>query len=249
MNPLKALLLDDEQDNNEALRIKLEMVCPEVQVVGMLQDAITSIPRIQEEKEIDILFLDVEMPGLNGFQILDLLPSRSFEVILVTAYADYAIQAFKAEALDYLLKPVGYDELRKAVNKVHARKAILEKLHWHSPAAGHTNQRLLLHSANEAHYISPAEILCIKGENNYSEFHLADKRKLLISKTLKEYEEQLATQGFFRIHKSSLVNLQHVRRLLKGDSLCVELSNGTRLDVSMRRKNALLQILDEGWVS
>lgn len=245
---LRAILLDDEPDNNEALRIKLEMVCPEVHVVRMFTNPVLVVPDIERMEDIDILFLDVEMPELNGFQVLDLLPSRNFEVIMVTAYAEYAMQAIKAEALDYLLKPVGYDELRKAVNKVHLRKERLQKLVVTKQSLTTGNQKILLHSASEAHYVLLDDIICIHAVNNYSEFHLQDGRKILISKTLKDFEEQLQeNKHFFRIHKSSIVNLNHVVRLIKGDSLTVELSSKERVEVSLRKRNSLLRLLDEGW--
>lgn len=246
---LKAILLDDEVDNNEALRIKLDMVCKEVEVVATFTNSVTFIPELEKLTEIDILFLDVEMPGLNGFQLLDLLPDRNFEVIMVTAYAEYAMQAIKAEALDYLLKPVGYDELRKAINKVIQRKERLARLSLQKQIPSVGSQKILLHSATEAHYIHVDDIISIQAISNYSEFHIKDGRKIMISKTLKDFEEQLQEyKFFFRVHKSSIININHVERILKGDSLTVELSSKGRVDVSLRKRNSFLQLLDEGWM-
>lgn len=251
MNKLTAVLLDDESQNNEALRLKLELVCSEVEVIEMLTDPLKAIQFLNQSPPIDILFLDVEMPELNGFQVLDSLHARNEEVIMVTAYAEYALQAIKAEAIDYLLKPVEYDELRKAINKVHARKESLHKLAWKQRTTVSSNQKILLHSANEAHYIGLNEIISIKGENNYSEFQLISGKKILISKTLKDFEDQLSEhRNFFRVHKSSIINLEHVKRLIKSDTLSIELSNLDKVDVSLRKRNAFLQILDEGgWTS
>lgn len=246
---LKAILLDDEVDNNEALRIKLDMVCKEVEVVATFTNSVTFIPELEKLTDIDILFLDVEMPGLNGFQLLDLLPDRNFEVIMVTAYAEYAMQAIKAEALDYLLKPVGYDELRKAINKVIQRKERLARLSLQKQIPSVGSQKILLHSATEAHYIHVDDIISIQAINNYSEFHIKDGRKIMISKTLKDFEEQLQEyKFFFRVHKSSIININHIERILKGDSLTVELSSKGRVDVSLRKRNSFLQLLDEGWL-
>ena len=251
MNKLTAVLLDDENQNNVALRLKLELVCSEVEVVAMFTDPLKAIQFLLQSPRIDILFLDVEMPELNGFQVLDSLHARNEEVIMVTAYAEYALQAIKAEAIDYLLKPVEYDELRKAINKVHSRKESLHKFSWKQWTPSSSNHKILLHSANEAHYLSLNEIISIKGENNYSEFQVIGGKKILISKTLKDFEEQLSEhRNFFRVHKSNIINLEHVKRLIKSDTLTIELSNFEKVDVSLRKRNAFLQILDEGgWTS
>jgi len=248
MNKLKAILVDDEHDNNTALRLKLEMVCPEVEVIQEFTNPTQLLLDKTSHDIADVLFLDVEMPILNGFQLLDMLKARQFEVIMVTVYADYAMQALKAEALDYLLKPVEYDELRKAVNKIHTRKDRFQKMQWSILKSPSSTNKILLRSASEAHYIDLEDIICIHAENNYCQFHLKDGRKILISKTLKDYDEQFQEYGFFfRVHKSSLINLHHVARLIKSDNLTVELSNKEKVDVSLRKRNRFLQLLDEGW--
>ena len=246
---LKAILIDDEQENINALQIKLQMVCPEVVVAATFTNPTDVIVYLNENNDIDILFLDVEMPVITGFQLLDALPVRSYEVIMVTAYAEYALQAIKASALDYLLKPVEYDELRKAVNKVVEKKSkekqIAQQINELTTAIKHSHQqtdKILLHSAKDAQLVQLSNIVRIEGDNNYSTFYLNNGTKILVSKTLKEYEEKLEQEHFFRIHKSHIINLNYLTKLLKEDALLVQMQDGTLLEVSIRRRAELLKL-------
>ncbi len=246
---LKAILIDDEQENINALQIKLQMVCPEVVVAATFTNPTDVIVYLNENTDIDILFLDVEMPIITGFQLLDALPVRNYEVIMVTAYAEYALQAIKASALDYLLKPVEYDELRKAVNKVVEKKSkekqITQQINELTTAIKHSHQqtdKILLHSAKDAQLVQLSNIIRIEGDNNYSTFYLNNGTKILVSKTLKEYEEKLEQEYFFRIHKSHIINLNYLSKLLKEDALLVQMQDGTQLEVSIRRRAELLKL-------
>lgn len=248
---LKAILIDDEQKNINVLQIKLEMTCPEVVVAATFTNPVDVIVYLNQHEDIDIVFLDVEMPVITGFQLLDALPVRSYEVIMVTAYAEYALQAIKASALDYLLKPVEYDELRKAVNKVLEKKSkeslIIQQINELTTAIKHSHQQtdqILLHSAKDAQLVQLSNIIRIEGDNNYSTFYLNNGSKILVSKTLKEYEERLEQQHFFRIHKSHIINLNYLSKLLKEDTLLVQLSDGTQLEVSIRRRAELLRLFN-----
>ena len=246
---LKAILIDDEQENINALQIKLQMTCPEVVVAATFTNPAKVIVYLNENKDIDMLFLDVEMPVITGFQLLDALPVRSYEVIMVTAYAEYALQAIKASALDYLLKPVEYDELRKTVNKVIEKqlkeKQVAQQITALTNAIKQTHSltdKILLHTAKDAQLVQLSNIIRIEGDNNYSTFYLNDGSKILVSKTLKEYEEKLDKQHFFRIHKSHIINLNYLSKFIKEDSLLVQLQDGTKLEVSVRRRAELLSL-------
>lgn len=248
---LKAILIDDEQELSNALQIKLSMICPEVNVVATFTNPTEVIVYLSENKDIDILFLDVEIPLFTGFQLLDALPIRNYEVIMVTAYAEYAIKAIKANALDYLLKPVDLDELRKAVNKViekqQKEKQLLQQVNTLSNIVKNLqpqDEKILLHSVKEATLVQLSHITRVTGENNYSVFYLEDGSKITVSKTLKDYEELLEKQHFFRIHKSHIINLNFVAKLLKTDVLMVKMLDGTQLEVSLRRKADLFKILE-----
>lgn len=248
---LNAVLIDDEQENINALHIKLAMVCPEVNIAASFINPTDAIVFFSNNDDIDILFLDVEMPVLSGFQLLDALVSRNYEVIMVTAYAEYALKAIKASALDYLLKPVDYDELRKAVNKViekqQKEKKIIKQITEISSVIKHTHQqteKILLHSSKDAHWVQLSNIIRVEGENNYSIFYLKDGTKITVSKTLKEFEEKLEAQHFFRINRSQIINLNYLTKLLKPDVLMVQMTDGTQIEVSIRRKAELLKMLD-----
>jgi two-component system, LytTR family, response regulator len=248
---LKAILVDDEQELINALKIKLSMICPEVAIAATFTNPTEVIVYLNENKDVDILFLDVEMPMLTGFQLLDAIAVRSYEVIMVTAYAEYAIKAIKANALDYLLKPVDLDELRKAVNRViekqQKEKHIIKQITELSIAVKQTHQqaeKILLHSSKDAHWIQLSNIVRINGENNYSTFYLNDGSKIVVSKTLKEFEEKLETQHFFRVNRSQIINLNYLTKLLKPDVLMVQMTDGTQIEVSIRRKAELLKLLE-----
>jgi len=244
---LKAIILDDEQESINALVLKLQHTCPEVEVIWTETDPFVVLKSVAD-KECDILFLDVEMPELNGFGFLKALPKRSFEVIMVTAYSEYAIKAFKANALDYLLKPVDTDELRDAVNKVQLKKSQhhqledrLEKLSY-IISKQHPG-KIALHAAKEIHFVQLNQIVRIEGENNYSMFYLANGKKIVVTRTLKDYEEALTMQNFFRIHKSHIINMDYMLKLNKGEVYAVVMSDGSEIEISMRRKSDFLKAL------
>ncbi len=244
---LKAIILDDEQENINGLILKLQRVCPEVEVVWSTTEPLLALKHILEI-EADILFLDVEMPEMNGFNFLKALSRRTFEVIMVTAYSDYAIKAFKADALDYLLKPVDIDELRAAVNKVQLKKSINSQLENRiEKLSGIISKqqpgKIALHGAKEIHFVQLSQIIRIEGENNYSIFYLANGQKIIVTKTLKDYEETLKEQNFFRIHKSHIINMDYLVKLNKADNHSVVMSDGSEIEISIRRKADFLKML------
>jgi two-component system LytT family response regulator len=247
---LKAILVDDEQENINALTIKLGIVCPEVEVAGTYTQPAEALQALRGNST-DLLFLDVEMPGMTGFGLLEALPGRSFEVIMVTAYSEFAIKAIKASATDYLLKPVDLDELRIAVNKVLEKKqkeGLLDKkmdaLSMMLKAGQQQTGKLTLHSAREAHFVQISQIIRIAAENNYSIFYLSNGKKITVSKNLGEYEDVLTAQNFYRIHKSHLINLNYLVKLTKSDLPCVIMTDGSEIEVSVRRKADFLKMME-----
>lgn len=246
---LKAIILDDEQESINALTLKLDMVCPEVEVIWAETNPLLVLKSVAQ-KECDILFLDVEMPELNGFGFLKALPQRNFEVIMVTAYSGYAIKAFKANALDYLLKPVDADELRDAVNKVQLKKTQSHQLEHQIEKLSDIISRqhpgkIALHAAKEIHFVNHNQIVHITGENNYSVFHLVGGTKVVVTKTLKDYEEALTGYNFFRIHKSHIINIDYMVKLNKNNAFSVIMSDGTEIEISTRRKADFLYMLGQ----
>lgn len=248
---LNAVIIDDEQDLINALLIKLSLVCPEVKVLKSFTNATDAILFLHESTDINILFLDIEMPNLDGFQLLDSLPAKNYEVVMVTAYPQFAINAIKANAIDYLLKPVDMDELRKAVNKVMLKQQqqvkVLNQINELTSlikALQPQDEKILLHSTKDAVLVPLSEIVRVSGEGSYSVFYLKDNSRITISKNLKEYETYLEKHHFFRIHKSHIININFLKRLIKADTLSVQMIDDTILEVSIRRRTDFLQLLE-----
>jgi two-component system, LytTR family, response regulator len=244
---MKAIIVDDEKHCRESLQSMLQMHCPEIIVAATCADAAIAITAIETHKPA-IVFLDIEMPRMNAFDLLQQLPCIDFEIIFTTAYDQYAIRAIKFSALDYLLKPVDAEELKIAVAKLKSRPRHhieKEQLQQVANSLGDTAQhdfKLIIATLDGNYFLLPDEIIYCEGNDNYTHFHLTKGRRLVSAKTLKEYEEMLAEQGFLRIHKSYLVNLKFVVRFSKSNSTIV-LQDYTTLEVSRRKKEAVINAL------
>jgi two-component system LytT family response regulator len=191
------------------------------------------------------------MPGMTGFGLLEALPVHNFEVVMVTGYAEFAIKALKANAIDYLLKPVDLEELRTAVDKVQEKKqkeGLLDKKMdalSNMLKAGHQqNGKLTLHASREVHFVQISQIIRVAAENNYSIFYLANGKRITVSKTLGDFEEVLTAQHFYRIHKSHLINLNYLVKLDKSDLPFVVMTDGSEIEVSVRRKADFLRMME-----
>lgn len=258
MEKLRALIVDDETLSRETLKSLLLRYCADtVEIVGMAASA-TEARWELDAYEPDVLFLDVEMPRENGFDLLRSLPERNFSVIFVTAYDHYALRAIKASATDYLLKPIDIDELKDAVGKLaemHLSRhrqdlgysarlsAVLENTLNHRQRLN----KLIIPSLNGFNIVAVDDILHCRAENNYTTLFLRSGEHLLACKPLKEYEEILTPSDFFRVHKSYLINLQYVRGFVRSDvgGGRVMLDGGTTVEVSRRRREILVQKLHE----
>jgi two-component system, LytTR family, response regulator len=245
---INSLIVDDEPTGARILKTQLAMYCPTVNVIGMAHSADDAQKKITEFSP-NLLFLDVEMPNGDGFDLLGRLENIRFEVIFTTAHNEYALKAIKHNALDYLLKPIGPDELMAAVKKCEKKLALgsTSNLNIKSllSAIGVPQKirRISVPTLNEILYIEADNIIRMEADSNYTQIFLTDKKKLTSSKTLKDYENALENQNFFRIHKTHLVNLSHIRKFIKTDGGCVLLSDGTSLEVARRKKDELLAIL------
>ena len=250
---LKAIIVDDEIESIKGLIIKLEKACPEVEVVATTTDS-TTITKLLHEHEIDILFLDIEMPKLNGFSVLESLKNRMFDVIFVTAHSEYALKAIRANALDYLLKPVVINDLKDAVGKVAERlqgiNKTIEQIHQIQELTllleetSQVSHKIALKSAKEVFFVNVDEILRIEGTSNYCDFYLLESKRITVTKTLKEFEETLNEFNFFRIHKSHIVNLNFIVRVNKGLEYSVIMSDGAEVKVSHRRRAEFIKALN-----
>ena len=251
---LKAILIDDEQYCLDALEATINNECPEVKIIEMCLDGETGIEAIKTHNP-ELIFLDIAMPKMDGFEMLDILENIDFEVIFTTAYDNYAIQAFKVNAVDYLLKPIDSDELREAVDKVKQRvkskkgtlhineqiKALLISLRDQSPAF----QQISIPTAEGMQLIEANRIMYCTGEGSYTNIHLDNNTDHLISKTLKYIEKKLKDYPFFiRIHNSSLINLNKLKSYVRSDGGYVIMHNNKTLSVSKQRRSTLLKKLN-----
>ena len=246
---LKALLVDDESNNLTSLEFLLHHDCKGIEVAGKAQSAVEAREWLGSHYA-DVIFLDINMPGENGFQFLNSLESQSFKIIFVTAYNEYALQAIKASAVDYLLKPVNIDELQKAVEKV--------KRSLNNPVALEQNQALLeylletvkknlppkkiaLPQLGSISFIEVDDMVSLQADSNYTIIHMKDMQKLVISKTLKDFEELLDENQFARIHKSYIVNLKYIKQYSTTDGGIVKMSDGNQWSISRRQLDLFLE--------
>ena len=244
---IRAIIVDDEQNSSEVLEILLKESCTQVQILANYHSAelaLTGIPKLKP----DLLFLDIEMPNMNGFQLLEKLPNKDFEVIFTTSYDQYAIKAFKFSALDYLLKPIDRLELQQAVGKLarpsqHNLSEQLSILMQRISQPPSAIQKIALPTMQRLELVPVSSIISCTSNNNYTEFILSDKRKILVSRTLKDVEEMLQDYSFVRVHNSHIVNLNDVTRYIKGEGGYLIMSDGSTIDVSRGRKELLMQKL------
>ncbi len=245
LRSMKAIIVDDELHCREVLRMLLEMYCPEIEVKQECEDGFVALTAIGIYNP-EIVFIDIEMPGMNAFDTLQKLTQINFHIIFTTAYDQYAIKAIKFSALDYLLKPIDADELMAAIAKAR-QQAQPTQLQQVEQLQHHLQQteddfKLIISNAEGTFFIPPAEIIYCEGRNNYTHFFLTRNRKIVCGKTLKEFVNMLCTHGFLRIHKSLLANMQFIERF-SASRTAVILNNGTVLEVSRRRKDEVINAL------
>lgn len=241
---LKAVIVEDESSSREILRNYLAKYCKTVDVLGEAA-SIKEANKILVQTKPDLVFLDVEMPFGNAFDLLDQLPDRSFETVFVTAYNSYALEALNNHAAYYLMKPINIDELIKAVSyvtEIKEKENILEDRILKSKMNS-AEGKITLPQQDGFQVLNVSDILYCKADDNYTEIYLENK-KLLVSKTLKYFEEALANYPFARIHKSYLVNVNEVIKYRKGKGGSVIVSNGKELLVSASKKRQLLSYFE-----
>ncbi|GAB3923675.1 LytR/AlgR family response regulator transcription factor [Larkinella terrae] len=244
---IKAVIIDDEAHCRETLSMQLEKYCPEIQVVAQFRSAPEGL-RFLVEQAPDVLFLDVEMPVMNGFELLEQLTTIPFDVIFTTGYDSYAIKAIRFSALDYLLKPIDKDDLRKAVAKIKRPseqqmaqqiELLLQKLDTKKVL-----QKIAL-PTNQGFEMVPIEaIIRCEADNNYTHVILKTGKPLLVSRTLKEIEELLEGSSFLRVHQSHLINLNEILRYIRGEGGYVVMSDTSSVPVSRSRKEILLSVFN-----
>lgn len=241
---IKAVIIDDELHCIKALLNDLEMYCPRVTVMETCRSAKEGILAIKQVTP-DLVFLDVEMPWMNGFEMLELIPEINFKLIFTTAYDQFAARAFRFSAVDYLLKPIDANELQQAVVKVE--QAILDKQGnshisnlLRNAKTPVNEQKIAIPTREGFEFIAIDNVLYCKASGSYTEIVLRSQRTILLSRSLGETEQLLPTEIFDRIHHSYLVNIQHVKQLVKSSGTFVVMENGDELSVSKSKKEQLL---------
>lgn len=245
---LNAVIVEDEKKSRETLAELLKFYCQGVKLLGVADGVSTAKTLIKRVKP-DIIFLDIQMPGGDGFTLLDELDSIDFDVIFTTAYDQYAIKAIKYSALDYLLKPIDPEELQNAIrlaqnsqrdrNKKLNIEALLDNLHREETDL----PKIVLSTSGEKHLIRLSDIIRCQSDDYYTQFHLSEGKTIIVSKTLKEFEEMLAEFNFIRPHKSHLVNFSHISNFINKAQGYLLMSNGDEVPVSRRKKEMVFELL------
>lgn len=241
---INAIIVDDELKSRESLKILLEEFCDNVTVKALCKDVAEAVQAIQQYKP-DVVFLDIQLQRETGFDLLTQLGDFDFEVIFTTAYAEYAIKAFKFAAIDYLLKPIDIEELKRALSKVEKRMndSIALRLQQLMQNLKHTsseNYKLALPTTDGLVFVKMQDILYCEASSNYTEITVMDGKKYIVSRTLKEYEDMLGEHSFYRIHNSYLINLNAIKKYVRGEGGYVIMANDKSLDVSKRKKEGFL---------
>jgi len=244
---ITTLIIDDEPQNNRILRHFIETYCKDIKVLGEATTIENAIQMIRDQQP-QLVFLDIELPGQNAFDLINQLMPVNFEIIFVTAYKEYAINAIKYNALDYLLKPVSIEELQEAVDKARTRilkKDINDRLSNLLYNQVHTNEnsKIALPTQDGLAFYPIREIVHCEADGPYTRFHFMQIKSLLVTGTLKEFEELLPREMFFRVHHSYLVNLQRIKKYYKGKGGYLEMDNGETVEVSQRKKEGFMQRL------
>jgi two-component system LytT family response regulator len=252
---VKAILIDDEPDALEMLEWQLKQYCRQVQIVALCTSADEAIAAIHQHAP-QLIFLDIEMPHKSGFEVIKAFPDPLFEIIFTTAYNQFALQAFKAAALDYLLKPVDAEDLVKSIVRFEKKQLhqslkqqleqLLQEYKPARPLGRPAIERISLPTADGIFFVSPQEIIRAEASGNYATVYFTDSKKLLLAKTLKDIEDILQGHSFIRIHQSHLVNIDHISKYSKSDGGIVFMKDGSKLPVSRQRKEELTKLFAGG---
>ena len=244
---LKCIIVDDEAKSRESLKILLTDFCENAVVLALCQNVDEGIQAISIY-EPDVVFLDIQMQRETGFDLLTRVPKIDFEVIFTTAHSEFAIKAFQFSAVDYLLKPIDIQELQRAVNKVEKKTNLnislrLEQLVQSLKSPQNQINKIALPSADGLIFVKIEEIIYCEASSNYTKFFLNNGRDYLVSRTLREYDDLLTDYNFYRVHNSFLINLNEIKKYVRGDGGYVIMSNDVSVDVSKRKKEGFLKKL------
>lgn len=247
---VSAVIIDDDLHGREALNRTLMEYCPEVEILELCETPEKGIEKIKELRP-DLVFLDIQMPNLSGFDVLQQLAPFDFEVVFVTSYDQYAIKAIKFSALDYLLKPIDADDLVLAVQKAKEQMNRVGGSFRYQSMLNNINhksgkiEKLAVPTTDGINFYQTEDIIYCDADGQYTTLYLVGQQKEVVSKNLKDFENLLSGSGFFRVHNSSLINMRHIRKYVRGEGGYVILAENHHVTVSRRKKDAFLNMLNK----
>ncbi|MEO6232126.1 MAG: LytTR family DNA-binding domain-containing protein [Ferruginibacter sp.] len=247
MEKIKAIIIDDELSSLQNLQQKLEEFCPTVQVIASAQKPEEAILLINHHKP-DVIFLDIEMPKMSGFRMLEELGEADFEIIFTTAYNHYAIEAIRIAAFDYLLKPIAIKELQQTVDRLNEQrnyqtKEKIDILKSSMNEKRTQEDKIAISTSEGLEFIPIKNILHIESSSNYSKIYFNNEKTLMVTKLLKDFEDMLIPYHFYRIHNSHLINLNYIQKYLRGNGGRVIMQDGTTIEVARRKKEEFLKMI------
>jgi two-component system LytT family response regulator len=248
MDQIKAILIDDERSSLQNLEQKIREFCPEIRILAAVEQPADAIFLIRHHRP-DVIFLDIEMPHMNGFRMLSELGDYSAEIVFTTAYNHYAIEAIRMSAFDYLMKPVAIQDLRVTVDRLGKRlaSATQERLNVLRQSLNRNisqESRIAVPTWEGLEFILIRNVVRIESSSNYSRIFFINADPLLVTKQLKEFEEMLLPHRFCRVHNVHLINLNYVRKYIRGEGGSVIMENGDEIDVSRRKKDDFLKLIN-----
>ncbi len=246
---IKAIIIDDEQNCVEMLEWLLKTYCPIVQVAAMCNSGEEGIQAINKHKP-DVVFLDIEMPKMNGFAMLEKFDQMAFDVVFTTAYNKFAIKAFKYSALNYLLKPVDPEDLQTTVKRLEEKKSSVGKDQLNLLLESMKNlstpvQRIALSTGDGLIFVNTADIMYCQAESNYTNVKLTNGNKILVAKTLKDIDETLSGKDFFRVHNSYLININQIKKFVRGDGGYILMNDDTHITIARSKREEFFDMFSK----
>lgn len=247
---LQAIIIDDEPDNVKLLALQLRMYCPQVEVLAECTKSEEGLKNIIELKP-NIVFLDIEMPRMNGFELLEKVGNINFSLVFVTAYDKFAVKAFRYSAIDYLLKPIDTKELQDAIKKIENQRKIDHRQIEHLKQQFSSSNRALpdklaLPFQNGVTFVPVKEILYCEADDNYTKIIMQDGQSFLITKTMRDIQEVLEEREFLRVHRQYIVNLNLIKKYVKGEGNYIIMNNEKSIPIARNQKDKLIERF--GWL-
>jgi len=247
MEKIKAILIDDELNSLQNLQQKLEGFCPDVAIVAVTQKPEEGILLIRQHQP-DVVFLDIEMPRMSGFRMLEELGEYDFDIIFTTAYNHYSIDAIRISAFDYLVKPIGIEDLQQAVERLSKslNRQTKEKIDILKKSLSDNRSqedKIAISTSEGIEFIPIKNIIHVESKSNYSKIFLTDNKSIMVTKILKDFEEMLVPYNFYRVHNSHLINLNYIQKYVRSQGGHVQLQDGTLIDISRRKKEEFLKMI------